>query len=148
MRGAGRIFTRSNSSAIWIAYSHRGKEVRESVDKYLRASGIARPATENDAERLLKLRLKQVGADSLGARFFIGPKQERILAGELLDALETDLTLRQARSQPALKSHLKRIRAYFGDRRAIDLSPEVFGLGLGAAACGRVTLTIVGSAEH
>jgi integrase len=32
--------------------------------------------------------------------------------------------LRQARSLPALKSHLKRIRAVFGDRRAIDINPE------------------------
>jgi hypothetical protein len=87
MRGAGRIFTRPNSSAIWIAYSHRGKEVRESVDKHLRASGIARPATENDAKRLLKLRLKQTGADSLGAKAFVGPQQERVLVGELLNAL-------------------------------------------------------------
>ncbi|MGA7624930.1 MAG: site-specific integrase [Candidatus Acidiferrales bacterium] len=122
MRGAGRIFKRPNSSAYWIAYSHRGKEVRESVDKHLRTSGIARAATKNDAERLLKLRLRQVGADLLGARLFVGPQQERVLADELLDALETDLTLRQARSLPALKSHLKRIRAAFGDRRAIDIS--------------------------
>jgi len=124
MRGMGRIFTRSNSSAIWIAYSHRGKEVRESVDKYLRASGIARPATEEDAKRLLKMRLKQTGADSLGAKAFIGPQQERVLVCGLLDALETDLTLRQARSLPALKSHVKRIRAAFGDRRAVDINAE------------------------
>jgi integrase len=124
MRGAGRIFKRPNSSAIWIAYSHRGKEVRESVDKHLRERGIARPATEDDAKRLLKLRLKQIGADSLGAKAFIGPQQERVLVCELLDSLETDLTLRQAASLPALKSHLKRVRAAFGDRRAIDISAE------------------------
>jgi integrase len=124
MRGAGRIFTRPNSSAIWIAYSHRGKEVRESVDKHLRANGVARPATKVDAKRLLKLRLKQIGADLLGARVFIGPQQERVLMCDLLDALETDLTLRQAASLPALKSHLKRVRAAFGDRRAIDVSAD------------------------
>src|ERR1700674_1145114 len=60
MRGDGRIFQRGSS--LWIAYCHRGREVRESVDKPLHAGGIARPATKNDAERLLKLRLKQVGA--------------------------------------------------------------------------------------
>jgi integrase len=47
-----------------------------------------------------------------------------VLVCEVLDALETDLTLRQAASLPALKSHLKRIRAAFGDRRAIDISSE------------------------
>ena len=54
----------------------------------------------------------------------IGPQQERVLVCELLDALETDLTLRQARSLAALKSHLKGIRAAFGDCRAMNLSAE------------------------
>ena len=118
MRGDGRIFQRGSS--WWIAYCHRGKEIRESVDK-------SKQITDKHAERLLKLRRGEVGADSLGAKAFIGPQQERVLASELLDALETDLTLRQARSLPALKSHLKRIRASFGDRRAIDVSPEAVG---------------------
>lgn len=38
-------------------------------------------------------------------------------SSELLDAPETDLTLRRASSLRALKSHLKRIRSVFGDRR-------------------------------
>jgi integrase len=123
MRGDGRIFKRGPS--WWIAYCHRGKEIRESVDKYFRDRGDkSKEITDKHAERLLKLRRGEVGADSLGAQAFIGPQQERVLVCELLDSLETDLTLRQARSLPALKSHLKRVRASFGDRRAVDVSPE------------------------
>jgi integrase len=123
MRGDGRIFQRGSS--WWVAYCHRGKEIRESVDKYFRERGQkSKDITNKHAERLLKLRRGEVGADLLGAKTFIGPQQERVLVCELLDALETDLTLRQARSLPALKSHLKKIRASFGDRRAIDVSSE------------------------
>jgi integrase len=123
MRGDGRIFQRGPS--WWIAYNHRGKEIRESVDKYFRERGDkSKQITDKHAEKLLRLRRGEIGADSLGAKAFIGPQQERVLVCELLDALETDLTLRQAASLPALKSHLKRIRAAFGDRRAVDISSE------------------------
>jgi integrase len=123
MRGDGRIFQRG--SAWWIAYCHRGKEIRESVDRYFRERGDkSKEITDKHAERLLKLRRNEIGAALVGAKAFVGPQQERVLVCELLDALETDLTLRQAASLPALKSHLKRIRAAFGDRRAIDINPE------------------------
>lgn len=124
MKGDGRIFTRKNSSSLWIAYYHRGDELRESVDKYLRANGVNRPATPNDAERLLKLRLKHIGAESLGLKPFVGPSQDKILVGELLDALEADLKLRRVRSLTGIQSHLKKVRAHFGDRRAIDIKTE------------------------
>jgi hypothetical protein len=86
MRGNGRIFQRPNSSSIWISYYHRGREVRESIDKHLRVSGVTRPATANDAEKLLKLRLKDIGAEQLGLKPFVGPSQDNVLVGELLDA--------------------------------------------------------------
>jgi integrase len=125
MRGNGRIFTRTNSSSLWIAYCHRGKEVRESVDKYLRANGVTRPATDNDAEKLLKLRLKHIGAEQLGLKPFVGPSQDKVLISELLDALEADLKLRQVRSLKGIQSHLKQVRNALGDTRAIDVSAEM-----------------------
>lgn len=124
MRGNGRIFTRAGTSSLWIAYYHRGKEIRESVDKYLRDNGVVRPATDNDAEKLLKLRLTHIGAESLGLRAFVGPSQDRVLVSDLLDALEADLTLRQVRSLKGIQSHLKQVSNGLGDRRAIDVSAE------------------------
>lgn len=125
MKGDGRIFKRAGSSSLWISYCHRGKEIRESVDKYLRANGVARPATDNDALKLLKLRLKHIGAESLGLKPFVGPRQDRVLVNELLDALEADLKLRQVRSLRGIQSHLKQIRNALGDTRAIDVSAEM-----------------------
>ena len=114
MRGNGRIFKRPNSTFYWIAYCHRGKEVRESSSS----------AERKDAERLLKRRLKEVGADSLGLKAFVGPSQDRVLAGELLDALEADLRIRKVRSLAGIQSHLKQVRAAFGDRRAMVITTE------------------------
>jgi len=114
MRGTGRIFKRPNSANWWIAYCHRGKEIRESSGSDDRKI----------AERLLKRRLKEIGADSLGLKAFVGPQQDRILVNELLDALEADLKLRQVRSLTRIQSHLKRARNAFGDRRALDVRTE------------------------
>jgi hypothetical protein len=122
VRGSGRIFKRG--AAFWIAYCHRGQEIRESAEKYLRTSGFTRPATEDDAKQLLKHRLKEVAADSLGLKPFIR-NQDRVRVSELLDALEMSLRIREARSLPSLKCHIKKIRSVPGDWRAIDVSAQV-----------------------
>lgn len=109
MRGQGRIFQRKGSSAFWISYYHRGKEVRES----------ARSDNRKDAEKLLKQRIKEIGADSLGARAFIGPQQERVTVDELLDALIEDYRIR-GKATKKFESHLKPLRAVFSDLRAVD----------------------------
>lgn len=116
MRGSGRIFERSNSAFWWIAYCHRGKEIRES-------SG----GTEKDAERLLKRRLKEIGADSLGLKAFVGPKQDRLTVGDLLTALESDLRIKGLKSLAKTTGHLRMVRAALGDLRAVDVSAETVG---------------------
>ena len=55
---------------------------------------------------------------------FIGPHQDRILVGDPLDALESDLKLRQVRSLAGIRSHLKQLRGALAERRAIDVSTE------------------------
>jgi len=71
----------------------------------------------------LKHRLKEVGADQIGKAVFVGPQQERIKVGQLLDALEGDYKLR-GKDSSQFKSHLKHIRAYFGAWRAVEVSAE------------------------
>jgi len=61
-RGTGQIFQRGKT--WWIAYYHRGEKIRESSGSEER----------KDAEKLLKRLLKEVGADRLGARLFVGPQ--------------------------------------------------------------------------
>jgi site-specific recombinase XerD len=92
----------------WIAYMVRGREVRESTGE----------TDYRKAERKLKTRLDEVGADRLGLRTFVGPTQDKVTVGELLDDLEADYTIRKVKALPSFKSHLARVREAFGHRLA------------------------------
>jgi hypothetical protein len=65
----------------------------------------------NDAESQGKL--KEVHADQVGARPFIGPEQQRITVSDLLDALQTVYKL-DGKDSPQFKAHLKPLRDRFG----------------------------------
>ena len=71
-------FSPARAAAFYGAYYLRGKEFRESTGE----------TDPNKAEKFLKRRLKEVGADQIGAKAFVGPQQERVKISELLDALE------------------------------------------------------------
>jgi integrase len=113
-RGQGRTFNRKGSPYFWCAYYLRGKEYRESTGE----------TDEKKAKKFLKGRLKEVGADQIGARTFVGPRQERISTHEILDALEADYKLRGVAS-PQFRSHLAHIREHFGCVRAVDITSEM-----------------------
>jgi integrase len=127
MRGQGRIFQRNGSSALWCAYYLRGKEFRESTGT----------ADQDKAEKFLKRRLREVGADVIGAKQFVGPQSDRInvscgvIAEEqrkpececLCCALERDFRLRGKTSAQNL-SNLKRVRVDFALRRAVSLTAD------------------------
>ncbi len=115
MRGTGRVFKRKNSNNWWISYCHRGKEYRET-------SGST---DRKQAEKLLKQRLQEIGADRLGLKRFVGPAQDRVTVGELLDTLEQGYRLQEGRAMPQFLAHLRPISAAFGDRRAVDVTEEV-----------------------
>ena len=127
MRGQGRIFQRKGGSVYWCAYYLRGKEFRESTGT----------ADRDKAEKFLKRRLREVGADVIGAKPFMGPQAERIKVscGVLTEdqrkadcdclccALERDFRLREIAS-PANLSHLKHVRAGFALQRAASLTAD------------------------
>jgi len=112
-RGTGQVYQRAGSTCWWFAYYHKGKKVRESSESTDRKA----------AERKLRDRLKEVHADELGARPFVGPKAEKITVGELLDALVSDYELTK-KMTPQVRSHLKPIRTAFGDRLAVAVTAE------------------------
>lgn len=126
-RGEGRIFARKGSSLLWCGYYLRGKEYREST-------GETEP---NKAEKYLKRRLKEVGADQIGAKPFVGPQQERLkiscgITAEnlrkpecdcLCCALDRDYRLR-GKASPENLSNLKRVRMDFALLRATGLTAE------------------------
>jgi len=111
-RGNGRIFNRKGSALYWCAYYLRGKEFREST-------GTTDP---DQAKRFLKRRIKEIGADQIGASTFVGPQQERMKVSSLLDALEEDYKLR-GKDSPQFKAHMKQIRK-FDSWRAVEVTAE------------------------
>jgi integrase len=113
MRGDGRIFRQKGSSYWYFSYYLHGKEFRESSK-----------STDHDtAVRLLRRRLKEVGAAQLGARAFVGPKAERITVAALLQALRED-KLRRGRRDPA--SEMQILKKDWDTRLAMTLTgPEI-----------------------
>jgi hypothetical protein len=83
MRGNGRIFPRKGTASLWCAYYLRGKEYREST-------GTPDP---KQAEKFLKRRLKEVGADQIGAKPFMGPQQERLTCNQRLPSFLPKLSV-------------------------------------------------------
>lgn len=112
-RGQGRVFPRKGSPFLWCAYYLRGREYRESTGE----------TDPQKAQRFLNRRMKEIGADQIGAKAFAGPQQDRVLVNELLDDLEADYKLGGKRRipreiSPQMRSHLNRVRDYFGAIRA------------------------------
>src|SRR3989338_4903132 len=130
MRGLGRIFQMPGSRHPWIAYNHRGTEYRESAGDAIREierknrKKLTAEEARKVAENVLKQRFKETGADALGLKAFVGPQQDRLTVGDLLDALEADFRLRGLKSLKITKGHLGIIRAAFGHFRAVDVTTE------------------------
>src|ERR1041385_3312135 len=112
MRGDGRIYKRRGSNHWWISFCHNGKEVRES----------SKSPEYREAQKLLKRRQQELGAETLGLQSFI-PHQDRITVSDLLDQLEHDYKLR-GKYSPSITSHLQRARDAFGHYRAVTLTPK------------------------
>lgn len=135
-RGSGRIFERKGSAFLWCAYYLRGKEYRQSTEE-------TDPAK---AEKFLKRKLKEVGADQIGAKTFISPQQERVKVSDLLDALENAYKI-DGKDSAQFKSHLKRIRNHFGAWRAVEVTADAVDRyitsrlesGMAAATINRAT---------
>src|ERR1700747_1955013 len=125
MRGDGRVFRRSRH---WCCayYDAKGIEKREICrnrkDEKLEAT------TENEKtarEYLRKLR-RAVVAETGGGPLFLGPEMRRLRVGALLDKLKAIYALGGRRRVPRevgpqMKSHLKPLREFFGDMRAVTV---------------------------
>ena len=130
-RGEGRMFQRKGSAFWWCAYYLRGKEHRESTGQ----------TDEKKAQKFLDRKLKEIHADQIGAKTFVGPQQERIRVSELLDALEADYSLR-GKMSPQLKAHLKQVRHYFGDWRALEVTSEAVDKFISGLLAGEPGVTL------
>jgi integrase len=111
-RGEGRLFRQKNSRYWWVAYFHKGKEIRESTKE----------ADEKKARNFLKGRRDQIGADRVGAKRFLGPAQERVTFDELADNYKRDRELNGRRSSRWAHAALAHLQAFFTGERAVDIT--------------------------
>jgi integrase len=110
MKGMGRIFQRG--AVWWIAYSHRGREYRESTN----ATGTK---GETLAGKLLKKRLGEIGRGRL-----IGPQEEKVTFEELAADLERDYAINGKRSAETLGYLLRHLRGGFALLRPVDITTD------------------------
>jgi integrase len=107
MRGNGRVFQRGG--VWWIAYYHRGREIRES----------AQTPSEQKARTLLRERLRTAGTPE-----FIGPAAERVTFDDLAALYLTDYRLNGRRSARDAARNVDRLREVFGVDRALDITAD------------------------
>ena len=129
MNGMGRMFQRG--AVWWIAYSHRGREYRESTH----AIGTKGEAL---AGKLLKKRLGEIGRGRL-----IGPQEEKVTFEDLASDLERDYTINARRSAETLGYQLRHLRQGFALLRAVDITTDrIRGYVIGRQQEGAANATI------
>ncbi len=118
-RGLGRVYqpkyrdrhTREwrSSPTWWIAYSHRGRKIRES------SGSPRRPA----AVRLLKRRLGEIGRGQL-----VGPDADKLTFEDLRQMVLTDYQVNSRKSIRRAEDALSRLREVFALSRALDITGD------------------------
>lgn len=106
MKSEGRTFQRGKTQ--WIAYYLDGKEFRESAESQ----------DVKKAEKLLKKRLKEIGADQLGLSKFTTPQVKKLTIHDLLESLKADFELRKILSDQN-RSGIKAADDAFGRIKAV-----------------------------
>lgn len=113
MRGMGRIFKRG--PVWWIAFYHRGKEIRESTVTLKPPQGAE---SESQAQKCLRRRLTEIHS----GRFI--HDEDKLAFEEMVKDLENDYQVNNRRSLSTALNHVRHLRAFFGLDRAIDISPD------------------------
>ena len=106
MKGNGRTFQRGNR--WWIAFyapdTKTGKrvEMRESAGD-----------TEQEAQKQLEARRRELANDEDGIAAFTGPEMEKVRVAKILDDYIAAQRIKGARSLPQVKSRVKRLKGFF-----------------------------------
>jgi integrase len=112
--GDGYLYKKARSPFWYMQYSLRGKRYRETTKE----------RDFQKAQKVLRHRLKEVGADQIGVKKFVGPRGERLTVIEILDVLVTDLELRKKLSPQAI-SKIKPVRAALGVIPAMQVDDDL-----------------------
>ncbi len=110
MRGQGRIYRRGRF--FWIAYYHRGMQMRESTES----------ERESDARKLLRERLRTAGTPH-----FVGPQAERLTFETLAELYLTDYRVNGKRSLRDAERNVRHLGDVFHDERALSITPDRIG---------------------
>lgn len=115
--GDGRVFREKNKNGTWssryaIAYYISGDEKR-----------VFGFRTEKEARKALRRILA-----ARDAGLVVTPEDTSLTVAAMLDTYEAHLTDQQKKSAATIHSHLKPVRAMFGDRKALSLTAADFRL--------------------
>ncbi len=77
----------------------------------------------NKARQCLKHRLREIGADVIGAKKFVGPRNEKLTVAQKLDFLKKDLEVRKKQSPQAVSKMIP-VRKALGPMAAISVSDD------------------------
>ena len=114
VRGRGRVFARKD--VWWIAYYHRGKELRESTE--LRLDPKKRDQGASKAWRRLDQRRGEIASGKFS------PRQDRVTFEDLVTAYRQDYEVRGLRSRTTAEARVKHLAAFFGLDRALDITAK------------------------
>ena len=149
MRGDGRIYKRDRSPFWWIAYQGpKGDGKRGTIEEstklpHSRDDGSPHVENERKARIFLRDRVNDAAQHRKGKLVFQGPKQEKIVFKELLDAVKADYEQQGRKSLRNLKVHEKPLREFFGHWRALSIgSGDVDRYIAERRALGRANATI------
>ena len=127
-RGLGRVFQRPRSPYWWIAYVHRGREIRES-------SGSEK---KRDAVALLQARQAAIHEGQ-----YVSRDADRVTVAELLADLRVDYEIKRKASRRTLRSHIAAWDAKLGPEKAAHVArPMLNGIIQEWQGEGRAPATI------
>ena len=109
-----RLFKVKGSSRWYLSYWHAGQEYRETT----------KTADFDAAKAMLKKKLEEMAAVRRGAEPFVDPKAKRVTVAQLLDALQSDYTLRKVKALSQAKAHMNAVRNGFGGWRAVEVTED------------------------
>src|SRR5215813_11925121 len=103
----------------------RGRVLRWTARRFAQIfSSGSRYSPPMRALMYLSQRVRAVRNDQEGIATFV-PNAHKVFVDELLDQLEKHYKLNDGRGLPQFKSHVKPIRAAFGDMRAVNVTAKV-----------------------
>ncbi len=122
MRGDGRVFLKAGPGRVprwYLAYYRDGKEHREPamVADSKAQQGRRHAGSEEEALRVLRRTIRGLDRGEV-----VTPEKRRLTVGELLDALLEWMRNQGKRSADKLFSHVKPVRDFFGNTRAVAVT--------------------------